>query len=268
VVSYARNGLLMCKSHHALFDHHYFFFRYRPEVCHLLNPAVNNPKDEKYYFINATYQPCLAKFHGLAARLNPSDPFAPHPNLLLHHENTLRGRRNKNREVYVLTNVTPASASSLSTSQQPSILNTSPRGASPRLSRSSHATSPLQFNPGRSPSPERMHMDNIPPTTPSMDHHGHIASKKRISTEDLSSLLFGHWETAAIKKLVLADISTSDSDGRDELWEMEWENEQLETEVPCVPSSRVKEKVESWLLRIVDTPQKIARSESSQEYSV
>jgi hypothetical protein len=98
-----------------------------------------------------------------------------------------------------------------------------------------------------------------------MDHPGHITSKKGICTKDLSSLLFGHWETSAIKKLVLANISTSNSDGRDELWETELDNEQLEIdEVPCVASSRVKEKVENWLLSIIDTPQKIAQSESSQ----
>jgi hypothetical protein len=31
---YPRNGVLMCKPHHVLFDNYYFFIRYSPEVCY------------------------------------------------------------------------------------------------------------------------------------------------------------------------------------------------------------------------------------------
>jgi len=36
VTTYPRNGLLMCKSHHALFDAHFFSIRYIPRVRHTI----------------------------------------------------------------------------------------------------------------------------------------------------------------------------------------------------------------------------------------
>lgn len=45
-LTYPRNGLLMCKSHHSLFDSYYFFLRYRLDVVSFYETSTNNPRTE------------------------------------------------------------------------------------------------------------------------------------------------------------------------------------------------------------------------------
>ena len=45
-LAYPRNGLLMCKSHHSLFDSFYFFLRYRMEVVSFCETSTNSLRTE------------------------------------------------------------------------------------------------------------------------------------------------------------------------------------------------------------------------------
>jgi HNH endonuclease len=45
-LTYPRNGLLMCKSHHSLFDSYYFFLRYRMEEVSFCETLTNSPRTE------------------------------------------------------------------------------------------------------------------------------------------------------------------------------------------------------------------------------
>ena len=69
-LTYPRNGLLMCKSHHSLFDSYYFFLRYRMDVVSFYETVTNNPRIESIILLmppmnsasnNSTVDPLILK---------------------------------------------------------------------------------------------------------------------------------------------------------------------------------------------------------------
>lgn len=69
-LTYPRNGLLMCKSHHSLFDAHYFFLRYRMDVISFYETAIKNTRIESITLLmpltnhasnNSTVDPLILK---------------------------------------------------------------------------------------------------------------------------------------------------------------------------------------------------------------
>jgi len=77
-----RNGLVLCRNHHALFDGYHFFIRFFPEI-------------KKYVMIDYSDQHNvdLRPFHGKAVALDITDHYAPFPSLFIIHEMRVRGHR-------------------------------------------------------------------------------------------------------------------------------------------------------------------------------
>ncbi|KIM74763.1 hypothetical protein PILCRDRAFT_14201 [Piloderma croceum F 1598] len=73
-----RNGMLMCKTHHAQFDSYAFFIRFFPDI-------------RKFVFINYSGHRYLQQFHGKAIALDIKDKYAPFPSLFIIHEMRIRG---------------------------------------------------------------------------------------------------------------------------------------------------------------------------------
>jgi len=74
----ARNGMLLCRSHHGLFDSFYFYIRWVPQV-------------ERFVLINHSELPSLEPFHGRAIGLFASDSRVPFHGAFLIHEMRVRG---------------------------------------------------------------------------------------------------------------------------------------------------------------------------------
>ncbi|PPQ67945.1 hypothetical protein CVT26_005825 [Gymnopilus dilepis] len=73
-----RDGLLMCRNHHAWFDAYAFFIRFIPDM-------------QKFVFVNYSNHSALAAFHGKAVALDIKDRYAPFPSLFIIHEMRVRG---------------------------------------------------------------------------------------------------------------------------------------------------------------------------------
>jgi len=73
-----RNGILMCGTHHSLFNSYYFFIRY----VHA---------SRKYVFVNYSGHRALQHFHGKAVALRVESRYAPFPSLFIVHEMRVRG---------------------------------------------------------------------------------------------------------------------------------------------------------------------------------
>ncbi|KAF8585920.1 hypothetical protein K439DRAFT_1646404 [Ramaria rubella] len=73
-----RDGLLMCRNHHSLFDEYAFFIRFLPDI-------------RKFILINYSCDPALQVFHGKAIALDIRDRYAPFPSLFIIHEMRVRG---------------------------------------------------------------------------------------------------------------------------------------------------------------------------------
>lgn len=76
------------------------------------------------------------------------------------------------------------------------------------------------------------------------------------------SVLFGHWETKAVKELVLAEMSSTEMEEYDL---RAWDEESSESNGSGAADfnwalPRVVEKVDNWLSTVVDTPQVVNNS--------
>jgi len=69
------------------------------------------------------------------------------------------------------------------------------------------------------------------------------------------SIVFGDWETPAIKEMVLATLPGSETDGGTTTQERE-ADEDVDGETIWAPSEKLKNKIECWL-QDVDIPQKV-----------
>ncbi|KAH9033278.1 hypothetical protein EDB85DRAFT_2229768, partial [Lactarius pseudohatsudake] len=74
----ARNGLVMCLSHHANFNNYQFYIRFSPDT-------------KKFIYINHSNHPSLQQFHGKAIALDIRAHYAPFVSLLVIHEWRVRG---------------------------------------------------------------------------------------------------------------------------------------------------------------------------------
>jgi hypothetical protein len=96
-----RNGITMCKTHHAGFERWEFFVRFVAKVgirrgCsnfHRLDADCHSSKRDEYVFVNFRNLPEYAQFHDRALRLDPKHRLAPFITLLVWHERIALARR-------------------------------------------------------------------------------------------------------------------------------------------------------------------------------
>jgi len=98
VVHEARNGVLMCKNHHGLFNAYFFYIRWVPEVryCSLSFTVATHttPLSQfgHFVFVNHSQHPASEQYHGHAINLNAGDPCLPFHGAFLIQEMRVRGR--------------------------------------------------------------------------------------------------------------------------------------------------------------------------------
>ncbi|KAF9507171.1 hypothetical protein BS47DRAFT_1352022 [Hydnum rufescens UP504] len=80
----ARNVILLCKNHHALFDGFAFYIRW-------VQWCVKPPPVERFVLVNQSRIPDLQPFHGRAVRLFPHKRYSPVHGAFLIHEMRVRG---------------------------------------------------------------------------------------------------------------------------------------------------------------------------------
>jgi hypothetical protein len=88
---------------------------------------------------------------------------------------------------------------------------------------------------------------------------------QRITDLKPVSILFGHWETKAVRELVLTNISSSATEEYD-LQGWDKESSHSNASGACDfhwASPRVVEKVDNWLSTVIDTPQVVNNIGSS-----
>ena len=74
------------------------------------------------------------------------------------------------------------------------------------------------------------------------------------------SVLFGHWETKAVRELVLAKLSSTEMEEYDlRAWESSESNVSGAADFNWAPP-RIVEKVDNWLSTVVDIPQVVNNS--------
>jgi hypothetical protein len=96
-----RNGITMCKTHHAGFERWEFFVRFVAKVgirrrcsnSYRWDADCNSSKRDEYVFVNFRNLPEYAQFHDRALRLDPNHRLAPFITLLVWHERIALARR-------------------------------------------------------------------------------------------------------------------------------------------------------------------------------